>query len=105
MLVLQAPVLLTQQHVQDRVKLNTQAKVVMADAEWQQISQHPTTSPGVPADPKRLMYMIFTSGEQFPAVSQMLLAAFKHWICFLSAHQELSEVMLAWLLVRFERVS
>ena len=59
----QAPVLLTQRHVQERIGLKVQAKVVMADAEWQQISQRPTSSPGVPADPKRLMYMIFTSGE------------------------------------------
>lgn len=61
---LQAPVLLTQGHVQERVKLKVQAKVVMADAEWQQIAGQPTSSPGVPADPKRLMYMIFTSGKQ-----------------------------------------
>ena len=67
---LQAPVLLTQRHVQERVKLKTQAKIVWADVEWQQISQHPTASPGVPADPKRLMYMIFTSGTQRPAASQ-----------------------------------
>ena len=61
---LQAPVLLTQRHVQERIKLKVQAKVVMADAEWQQIAGQPTSSPGIPADPKRLMYMIFTSGEQ-----------------------------------------
>ena len=56
--------LLTQRHVQDRVKLDTQAKLVVVDESWDNaISQQPTSNPDVQQDPDRLMYMIFTSGE------------------------------------------
>ena len=60
---MQAPVLLTQQHVLDKITLQTQSKVVLVDRAWDEISMQPATSLNVPADPTRLMYMIFTSGE------------------------------------------
>lgn len=59
---LQAPVLLTQRHVQERVKLQTDAQILTVDADWPSIAQQPSCSPGVQQEPRRLMYMIFTSG-------------------------------------------
>ena len=59
---MQAPVLLTQQHVLAKVTLATQSKVVLVDRSWDEISRQPTTSLNIPADVTRLMYMIFTSG-------------------------------------------
>lgn len=54
--------LLTQQHVQDKVKIKTQAQLVVVDTEWTGIQKRSKESPGVSPDPHRLMYMIFTSG-------------------------------------------
>ena len=69
--------LLTQRHVQDRVKLDTQAKLLVVDESWDDaISQQPTSNPNVQQDPDRLMYMIFTSGEAAASLSLALLTCF-----------------------------
>ena len=54
--------LLTQQHVLDKVTLATQSKVMLVDRSWDEVALQPTTSLNIPADVTRLMYMIFTSG-------------------------------------------
>ncbi|HEY0735253.1 MAG TPA: amino acid adenylation domain-containing protein, partial [Herpetosiphonaceae bacterium] len=58
----QAPVLLTQQHLQAVLPPHT-AHVLRLDADWPQIAQQPTTNPTLRTDATNLAYLIYTSGS------------------------------------------
>ncbi|MBZ0290003.1 MAG: amino acid adenylation domain-containing protein, partial [Anaerolineae bacterium] len=57
-----APVLITQPHLKGIIP-DAQARVVILDATWSQISGEPSTRPAVSITPDHLAYVIYTSGS------------------------------------------
>jgi amino acid adenylation domain-containing protein/non-ribosomal peptide synthase protein (TIGR01720 family) len=57
-----APVLLTRQHLADRLPPH-EARVVALDTGWAEIARHPATAPEPQARPGDLAYVIYTSGS------------------------------------------
>jgi amino acid adenylation domain-containing protein len=57
-----APVLLMQEHLKDKLPKHI-AREVRLDADWNSISQHPTTNPDNVTLPQHLAYCIYTSGS------------------------------------------
>ncbi|MBW4537640.1 MAG: amino acid adenylation domain-containing protein [Myxacorys chilensis ATA2-1-KO14] len=58
----QVPVLLTQQHLRDRIPA-THATVLCLDTDWQRIAQELKTNPVRHSTPNHLVYVIYTSGS------------------------------------------
>ncbi len=58
----QAPVLLTQAHLQERLPQHT-AQVVYLDADLEEIAHHPVTAPGSAVRLNNLAYVLYTSGS------------------------------------------
>jgi amino acid adenylation domain-containing protein len=57
-----APVLLMQEHLKDKLPKHI-AREVRLDADWNSLSQHPTTNPDNVTLPQHLAYCIYTSGS------------------------------------------
>jgi len=57
-----APVLLTQQHLRDKLPAH-KTKVIAIDADWRQIKQESPLQPKTGVTPENLAYTIFTSGS------------------------------------------
>ncbi len=58
----QAPVLLTQAHLQERLPQHA-AQVVYLDADLEAMERHPVTAPGSAVGPNNLAYVLYTSGS------------------------------------------
>lgn len=58
----QINILLTQQHILDRL-LTRPASVICLDSDWGQIARQPTDNPATAINPERLAYVIYTSGS------------------------------------------
>jgi non-ribosomal peptide synthetase component F len=58
----QAPVVITQERLRDRLPLGD-VSVVLLDADWPTIATRPTNAPDIASDPEQLAYVIYTSGS------------------------------------------
>jgi amino acid adenylation domain-containing protein len=56
------PVLLTQQHLVERIPASSATRVCL-DSQWSQVQAHSTARPNLPLDPRGLAYIIYTSGS------------------------------------------
>lgn len=57
-----APVILTQSHFQDKLA-TSQAKVLCLDSQWPELAGEPVHNPSVTLKPEHLVYCIYTSGS------------------------------------------
>jgi amino acid adenylation domain-containing protein len=58
----QVPVLLTQEHLVDRLPVSW-TQVVSVDSRWQEIAEHSEENPEIELDPQNMAYVIYTSGS------------------------------------------
>ncbi|HET6976591.1 MAG TPA: amino acid adenylation domain-containing protein [Pyrinomonadaceae bacterium] len=59
----QAHILLTHEHLLERMPLDRDHQVVCLDRDWQIIAQHESTDLNTPIDAEQLAYVIYTSGS------------------------------------------
>ncbi|HEX3156856.1 MAG TPA: amino acid adenylation domain-containing protein, partial [Candidatus Angelobacter sp.] len=80
----QAPVLLTQQHLRDRLPAH-RGQLICLDAEWEQIAEKESSDLEVLAAPENLAYVIYTSGSTgWPKgvmIHQRGLVNYVTWAC------------------------